>query len=218
MTPLELGGRDELPYIEGFQEFGYLDACNVLLQRRQDRLERCHLTQYTVGIPLYDDQLVLPRSLVLLVEPRFSTRMILLQIWLTCRTYVASSPANEDCQLGDNTIGVYVATAVSVHKSSCSTPYFPGAFGTGCSPRFGATSPLPFPVPMPATFTSVCRGSMLFLCTIERPTFAPQHAHHGSPLVQNGANMYIAGAFLYCSCCRPPVGSLFEYCTYIRHM
>ena len=54
----------------------------------------------------------------------------------------------------------------------------------------------------------------------------PSHGrHHGSPLVQSGTNQYIAGAFLYCSCCIPPRGKPFwilrlhtsrvEHCTVV---
>ena len=47
----------------------------------------------------------------------------------------------------------------------------------------------------------------------------PSYARrHWSPLVQNGVNLYIAGACLYCGCFRLPVGSLLEYCAYIRRM
>ena len=33
-----------------------------------------------------------------------------------------------------------------------------------------------FPVPVTSSFTSVCRGSISFVCTIDGPTFVPQHS------------------------------------------
>ena len=119
-----------------------------------------------------------------------------------CRTYIASSSAWRRVEV------VEVASAGRTHKSSCSSPHFSGMFSTGCPPWFGATSSLPFPVPMPASFTSVYRGSGFFAQLLDPRSFhsAPSYGcHHVSPLVQNGANMYIAGAFLYCSCCRLPI-------------
>ena len=56
---------------------------------------------------------------------------------------------------------------------------FPDHSAQGVPPRFSETSSLPFP--MTASFTSVCRGSIFFLCTINGPTFVPQHAQPHSP-------------------------------------
>ena len=151
--------------------------------------------------------MVLHGSPILHVEPRFSTRMIGHQMWHTIAE--PTSPVHQPIEViletcGDSVINVEVTSAGAAYKLPCSSAHFAGAFGTGCLPMFGATSSLPFPVPMSAFFTSVYGCSISFLRTIEVP-----RSFHST---------HIAGASISCSCCRPHLGSLFEFCACTSHI
>ena len=98
----------------------------------------------------------------------------------SCRTCITSSPVDEGYQPGD--VWVLMQLRWKPYTSRLAHPFlFLEHSAQGALPRFVATSSLPFPVLMLASFTSVYSVSISFLCTIEGPIFVPQHTQLLSP-------------------------------------